>query len=62
MCLCVKLVVSWCWNLTTQVKWGTGLSDTFLNPIIISISCLPQNLMLECLYFSSTARPLYDDE
>ena len=30
--------------------------------LLFSISCLPQNLMLECLHFSPTAESLYDDE
>ena len=28
---------------------------------LFSVSCLPQNLMLECLHFSPTMGPLYDD-
>jgi len=26
------------------------------------LSCLPQNLMLECFHFSPSAKSLYDDE
>jgi len=30
--------------------------------LFFSVSCLPQNLMLDCLYGSPTDRSLYDDD
>ena len=46
-------------NLHSSVRQYASPSD--LSVTFFSVSCLPQTLMLECLYFSPTTGSLYDD-